>query len=209
MRNFLKAAWVAVLLAMAASVSLALIALSAKPSGQSMLHGLDPTVTASIVAAVSSIVVAIGTLGLGRIMERKSAIDAQIRDKKVPVYSSLISGLYGLLSATPGPAQQSAAQEFFTSITPEMMTWASDDVVVAWSRFKRKIGRISPLDLPFELERVLIEIRKDYGHRGRSVKEGDLLGLFITDIDQALENRRSQRQGGGSVNSQSLPGSNP
>ncbi|EDY46816.1 hypothetical protein [Streptomyces sp. SPB074] len=68
----------------------------------------------------------------------------------------------------------------------QLIAWASDDVLIEWSRFKRFIASASTEAeteaAPFEFERLLIAIRRDYGHKGQAVEEGDLLGLFITDV---------------------------
>ena len=39
----------------------------------------------------------------------------------------------------------------------------------------------------FAVERLLLAIRKDVGHKNRNLKQGDLLSIFINDIDSFLE----------------------
>ena len=39
----------------------------------------------------------------------------------------------------------------------------------------------------FAVERLLLAIRKDVGHKNKNLKQGDLLSIFINDIDSFLE----------------------
>ena len=39
----------------------------------------------------------------------------------------------------------------------------------------------------FLYENLLMEIRKDLGHKNQGFKRGTLLGLFVNDIDKYLE----------------------
>ncbi|MBV9025970.1 MAG: hypothetical protein JO362_19770 [Streptomycetaceae bacterium] len=176
-----------VLISMAAAEGLGFVT---RHVGHQLFHGVNPTVSAAIVAAMSTTVVAIGTLVLGRFFEKQKAIETQIREKKIPIYSRLVSGLFGLLNASGDSERQAAATDLFQTITPEIIAWASDEVLVAWSRFKRKVPTLPQEEQVFLLEELLAAIRKDFGHKGIAVKKGDLLGLFITDIDQVLANRR-------------------
>lgn len=158
--------------------------------GHQMFHGINPTVAAAAVAAISTTTVAVATLVIGRYFERRKTIEADIRASKIPTYSRLVSGLLGVFQSKSGPEQQAAAEALFRDLTPDLITWASDEVLIAWSRFKRDIPNLPPEEAPFALEKVLMAIRRDYGHRGLDVKEGDLLGLFITDVDEVLAKRR-------------------
>jgi hypothetical protein len=195
MRVFAKGIGALALLAVILAAAVEAVGFMARQIGHQIFHGIDPTVASAAVAAMSTIIVAVATLVLGRYFERSKAIEAEIRASKVPCYSKLVTGLLKLLRSTPGPGQQAAAEEFFNDLTPDLINWASDDVLVAWSKFKRNIQNHPDMERVFDLEQVLLAIRKDYGHKGRKIVEGDLLGLFVTDIDEQLAKRR------GSVNS--------
>jgi len=47
-------------------------------------NGVNPTVTAAIVAGVATTVVSVLTVVIGRYLERRSAIEAEIRKSKTP-----------------------------------------------------------------------------------------------------------------------------
>ena len=192
MRNFLKGIGALVLLAGLLVGVVEGIGVTARLIGRQLFHGVDPTVSAAAVTAMSTVLVAVATLVIGRYFERRKAIEAEIRTSKIPVYSRLVGGIFAILNTPEGPERQAAAEALFRDLTPDLITWASDDVIVAWSHFKRKISSLPPEEVVFALEKVLMEIRSDYGHGGSKIAEGDLVGLFINDIDDILARRNSR-----------------
>ncbi|MGP8299828.1 hypothetical protein ACTPOK_18235 [Streptomyces inhibens] len=173
------------------------VAFLARRIGRQIFHGVNPTVSAAAVAAMSTVVVAVATLVIGRYYERRAAVEAEIRSSKIPIYSRLVESLLHMLLR--GDAAAAGADQFaeeLREITPQLIAWASDDVLIEWSRFKRCISAASTESETeaalFELEKLLIAIRRDYGHKGQMVKEGDLLGLFINDAHELLERRRNR-----------------
>jgi hypothetical protein len=152
--------------------------------------GVDPTVSAAIVAAVATTLVSVATLVLNRTNERKKAVEQEIRASKIPVYSKLIKGLLDTLlqAKKPGGIKLDAFGRMLEEITPQLVTWASDEVIVAWSRYKRRVGSggLTAAEAIFEFEALLLAIRKDVGHSNRGMASGDLLRLFITDVDEHL-----------------------
>ncbi|MFE3522691.1 hypothetical protein ACFXOD_14025 [Streptomyces sp. NPDC059161] len=190
MRTALKGVSLLALLCLILVAATEGITLAARHFGHQFFYGVNPTVSAAIVAAMSTTIVSIGSILLNRSIDRRRLIENEIREKKIPIYSTLVSGLFEVLHPSDESTREAAAGEVFRTITPQMITWASDDVLIAWSHFRRKFESLPEDDRVFLLEGVLSAIRKDFGHSGIKVREGDLLGLFITDIDQALARRR-------------------
>lgn len=164
--------------------------------------GVNPTVTAAIVAGVATTVISVFTVVIGRYLERRSAIEAEIRKSKTPVYSELVTSYMSIFNsameekveegAAAKPEGTTAKQavgfvEVMQKLTPQLLTWAGDDVLVKWSRYRRLAGSLDPIDSMFELEKVFVAIRKDIGHSNRKVGKGDVLGLFVNDIHEYLD----------------------
>ena len=88
------------------------------------------------------------------------------------------------------PLSQSEMLRFFEDFVKKVTVWGSDDVVKAFGDFKRQAPNIqagaSPKEIIFLSEKLLFAIRRDLGHKNKNLKQGDLLSLFITDIDQHL-----------------------
>lgn len=191
MRTFLKGLGALVLLAALLLGAVEAVGLAARQLGRQIFHGVNPTVAAAAVTAMSTVIITVATLVIGRYIEKRKAIETEIRASKIPVYSRLVSGLFTLLQTEAGPQQTVAAETLFRELTPDLITWSSDEVLVEWSRFKRTVSNLPPEEAVFALEKVLMAIRRDYGHKGSKVEDGDLLGLFINDIDTYVANRRS------------------
>ncbi|PBC85738.1 MULTISPECIES: hypothetical protein [unclassified Streptomyces] len=197
MRIFIKGLGAFALLTAILLGGVEVVAFLARRIGQQIFHGVNPTVSAAAVAAMSTVVVAVATLVIGRHYERRAAVEAEIRSSKIPIYSRLVESLLRMLLR--GDAATAGADRFaeeLREITPQLIAWASDDVLIEWSRFKRSISVASTEAETeaalFELEKLLIAIRRDYGHKGQTVKEGDLLGLFINDAHELLQRRRNR-----------------
>ncbi|GAA2814099.1 hypothetical protein GCM10010441_43500 [Kitasatospora paracochleata] len=191
MRTFLKGLGALLLLVALLLGAVEVVGLAARQLGRQIFHGVNPTVSAAAVTAMATVIIAVATLVIGRFIEKRKAIETEIRASKIPVYSRLVSGLFTLLHAEAGPQQAAAAETLFREITPDLITWSSDEVLVEWSRFKRTVSNLPPEEAVFALEKVLMAIRRDFGHNGSKVEDGDLLGLFVNDIDTYITNRQA------------------
>jgi hypothetical protein len=160
--------------------------------GHQVFHGVNPTVAAAAVTAMATVLVTVTTLVIGRYLERRKAVEAEIRASKIPVYTRLVSGLMRTV-LNPDSSNADDVAQFLRDITPDLITWASDDVLLAWSKFKREAQVLASEDTVFGFEELLSAIRRDFGHSGRQIQEGDLLALFINDVDEQLTRRRTRR----------------
>lgn len=154
---------------------------------------LDTQVAAAFIAAFASVAVTVASVFGGRLLERRAAREQALRPKKSEIYESFIKGWCDIFELGP-PRERSEAEkererlQFFADLTPQLMAWGSDEVVVAWSRYRRNAAARAS-DSPetmFEFEALMRTIRKDLGHRGKRVKKGDLLGLFVNDVDDFI-----------------------
>ena len=69
------------------------------------------------------------------------------------------------------------------------MVWGSDDVLrefIAYRRFIVNRAEDQPAEVLFAYENLVATIRSDLGHKNKDLKRGDVLSLFINDIDQYL-----------------------
>ena len=186
-----------------------------------LFDGVDPTVSAAIVAAAATTLVSVLGVTLGRFLERRHQIDLELREQKVPIYTEFVEGLLTVfasanassddqedaaisashtnmssaktIDAVPASAEQLDLLEFLTRMTPKLMIWGSNDVIVKWSQFRRGADKHPPIDYMFMMEDLLTAIRKDLGHSGGGIARGDLLGLYINDIDDHLPPGKGSR----------------
>lgn len=101
-----------------------------------------------------------------------------------------------LLGNTLGkPVPEAEVIQFLMDFTQRIMVWGSDDVLLAWVKFRRQTiqsgaGNGKPLDAIFIFEDIVKAMRRDLGHRNSGVERGDILALFVNDIEQHLPTRR-------------------
>ncbi|WP_126425183.1 hypothetical protein [Brevibacillus marinus] len=146
--------------------------------------GLPTEYVPAIVTAVTTFLVSLITITLGKYLERKMIIDKEMREKKIPVYNELIDFIFELM-ANPGSKSVDEMNNFIKEFTKKILVWGSDDIIVQWSNYRNSAKKIESSKDPYvvlkELEKLLLAIRKDVGHKNKNLKEGVLLSMFIKD----------------------------
>jgi len=149
-------------------------------------------VAASIIAAVGTISVSVISVTVGKYYERKLSIEQELREKKIPMYNGFVEFLFKVLMSDKIGKRMSEKDmmTYFMKFTQELIVWGSDEVVNLWSNYRRYFVNEEKVDTSyytmFELEKLLLAIRKDTGHKNKGLNKGDLLGLFINDVDKYL-----------------------
>lgn len=146
----------------------------------------------SIIAAVTTAIVSVITLIIGKTYERRKIIEQQIRNKKIAMYDEFVEMWFRFLrDMTDGkPTPESEMIDFFHSFNRKLLLWGSDEVLAKWSNYRRHFTDNNTTGGPqslFDFEDLLLTIRKDTGHKNKNIKKGDLLGLFVNDIDQFIK----------------------
>lgn len=88
-------------------------------------------------------------------------------------------------------------EQFIVTFTQKITIWGSDEVVKAYASFRRRSATLQELSMSQDqvlstvqmlltFEEILFSIRLDVGHKNKGLEQGDLLSLFITDIDILL-----------------------
>ena len=144
--------------------------------------------TSKIVTGGSiTILVAIVSSAFTKYYEQKNAIQADLRERKTPIYESFIKfTLDTMFSATKNPQGiEEKAFDFFAEFTPSLALWGTDEVVKAYLSFRRfstsEEYKNQPTRILIELENVVLAMRKDLGHKNKEINSGDILTMFITD----------------------------
>lgn len=158
----------------------------------SILASLQQEVSATIIAGMVTIIVSILSITIGKYYERKMVIEKELREKKIPMYEEFIEFFLNMFLSKKIKDKEMSDDEmnnFFNKFTQKLLVWGSDEVISQWSNYRRKVLK-NPQDTEktmFEFEKLLLAIRKDTGHANKNINQGDLLGLFINDIDDYLE----------------------
>ena len=181
----------ALLLAVMAALVWGLYTLIAKFVAHLMTLTLNPNVVASIIAASTTVLVATLSVLLAKRLEIRTLVFKEHRDKKIPIYESLIKFVYdAMFQSNKGKTlSQAEMLSFLKEFVEKITVWGSDDVLKAVIDFKRQAPEViaqDPAKSLFVLENMLFAIRRDLGHKNKDLKKSDLLALFITDIDKHL-----------------------
>jgi multidrug transporter EmrE-like cation transporter len=152
---------------------------------------LHQEVAVAIIAGAATVLVSVFSIILGKYYERKREIDLELREKKIPMYEEFVNYFFRILLTDKinKPISQKDILEFYGKFTQKLMVWGSDEVIKKWSNYRRhSVENInddtcSPRSM-FLFEDLLFAIRKDMGHKNKDVHKGELLGLFVNDIDK-------------------------
>lgn len=156
---------------------------------------VNPTVGAGIVAATATVIVSVISVLFAKRLEQRSLLLKEHRDRKTPIYEEIVGLVFSMaFSEKTGrkPLSEKELIEKMAWITEHLVVWGSDELLLSWSNFRsysiRNADNSGPQIL-FEVEKLLLSIRKDLGHENKGVVRGKILALFINDIDDYLQDR--------------------
>lgn len=146
-------------------------------------------IATAIIAATATVAVAFISVAVGKYLERREAIQRELRLKKVPVYEALIASIFQFFQqGKPGYPKRDEAPTIReqTELIQGVILWGSDSVVKQFGEFRMAVlqfgtpqaGR-SPL---LALEDLMLAIRRDLGYANDRIVTGDILRLFINDF---------------------------
>lgn len=154
------------------------------------LTSLKSDLAVAIVAASASVTVSVVSLVISKRFETHASIIQELRIKKTPIYEEFIGTLYRVLFAEQlgdPPMPQADLMRFFASYTEKLTIWGSDGVIKAWRAARMSaVAKVEGANILFVYENLILEIRKDLGHKNQGFKRGTVLGLFVNDIDRYL-----------------------
>lgn len=147
----------------------------------------------AIIAAGATVFVSVLSIVLGKVYEAREQIAREHREKKIPVYEDLLKFMFRILMGTKAgnPPSEAEIIEFMTGFTQRVMVWGSDDVLAVWVKWRRlSVSPDAQKQDPFKLlvvyEELIRAIRRDLGHKNKGLARGDILALFVNDIDKHL-----------------------
>jgi hypothetical protein len=165
-------------------------------AGFHVLESLDSDIAVAIIAAAATAFVSVLSIVLGKAYEGRALIHAEHREKKTPVYEDLIHFMSRILigQKTGDAPTEKEILSFLSTFTQRIMVWGSDEVLAAWIKWRRaalneKQQKEDPMVLLLLYEKLILEIRRDLGHKNKDLHSGDVLALYVNDIDQHLNQR--------------------
>lgn len=157
------------------------------------LSHLDSSLSTGIIAASTTVIVSVLSILISKHLETKSIINNSLREKKTPTYENIINFIFRITFASKigeEPPSEKEMIRFFTDTTRDLVVWGSNDMIKAFSKFRdESIANAkgnSTSNVLFTVEDLMIAIRKDLGHSSGVLKRGDILRLYINDLNEHL-----------------------
>jgi hypothetical protein len=160
---------------------------------------LDSEVATAVIAAAATVVVSVVTVTLGRYFERKRQIESDTRLRKIPLYEGFLGLWFRVLYQDRMGDERLTDQDMFRAFadfTKAATVWAPDDVILKWRDVRSRYAALAETggvankaaarERLFLFEELLLAIRRDTGYPNTNLKRGDLLGLFVDNIEQHL-----------------------
>lgn len=153
------------------------------------LMALPSEIAAAIIATMVTTLGSVGTIMLGKYRERKLEIEKELREKKIPMYDSMIDFFLNKVFFSETRITEEEMKLYFRDITQKLIIWGSDEVISKWSSYRIHLVENADNQDPEQLKSSLLEleglfraIRKDTGHDNKNLKQGDILRMFINDF---------------------------
>jgi predicted membrane metal-binding protein len=169
------------------------------------LVAMPPEILAPMVVTAGTIISVVVTVVGGQLLQRRAATDKAQRRRKVEIYERFMEKWADLLQLGKTAEQRRPINpndpktvEYLAQFSREVILWGSDRVLRQYSTFMGQTRRASSEnpkggeEALFLFEKTLLELRRDLGHSNRGVAEGDILRLFVTDIDTVLAARKKR-----------------
>lgn len=128
---------------------------------------------------------------IGGLISFAGNLQLQIRNdqkgKKTEIYDKIIALFFNSILASSlgrqSPSELELIQEF-ASLTPDLILWASDEVLTIFIEFRQQ-GSISshPTEQTLLFGKLLLAMRKDLGHQNKGLSEKLILGTFVNGIE--------------------------
>lgn len=155
----------------------------------STLSTLDVAIVVALITGCISIVTVIGGGVANNYLAYRQRRSEYLREHRAQAYEKLIEIVYKMLMKSKKKEQYGADEMLsdMNDFNQSLTLWGSSKAIRLWDEWRlATVGKQPPAsELLFAMERVLIQLRRDMG-QGRGLKKGDLLKLFINDVDTLL-----------------------
>lgn len=126
--------------------------------------------------------------------EHRNKTKAELRVKMEKPYSEFISLIFDMMKSTKQSKMMSEKEmlERMIGFSKEVTLYGSNKVVKRWAKYRTSADKLTPIENLTQMENILFAIREDLGIRKRGMKKGDILSLFINDIQEILKKKSAK-----------------
>lgn len=153
------------------------------------IGGLDASLKGAIFAGSTSLVVVAISYFANKSIEEKRSIEQTIRPEKMKLYTEFNRFMMSIFANKKVSKKPSDAEmtKFVLEASPKLLTFSSNDVIKKWGKLRVGLETKADEEKLFVVEDLLASIRRDLGHPKKGFEKGDILRLFVNDIDNYLK----------------------
>ncbi len=150
------------------------------------LISIDAKLAIGIVAAVGTVFGATLTVTLGKYFERKQAVEAHFRERKVEIYDEFLKELFKLFG------YEGRLDEGFVPFLQEwkrkMVVWGGSNVLLTYIKWITHLSNTEPdAETMFFMGDFLLAMRKDLGLSNKGIDRKTFAYLIMRHPDLFLE----------------------
>jgi hypothetical protein len=156
----------------------------------------------NIVTVTLPVIGALITVTVQNRYAKKKDIEQKQRNEKTSTYNNFLKEWFRVLREKD--ENKDLNLEFMYEFTGIIILWGSEETITEFREF-RKVSRNSSssrLDIMLQFEKVLRSMRKEMGSSNKDLGDGDLLRLFINDVDGMLSPSTSAEKIEGAENTE-------
>lgn len=124
-----------------------------------------------------------------RAIETKKLTGQAALERKIELYESFVGLMVKMLDLDrTGGLEEGEAVRRMSELTPSTLIYASNGFIKEWRKFKKlSDGSDNGMAMMLQMEDVLKAIRKDVGHNQWMTQKGDILSVFVNDIETVVK----------------------
>jgi hypothetical protein len=151
--------------------------------------GLGKDQALALVALGGLVLTPLISFATTRAIETKKLTGQAALDHKIALYEGFVEFFVEMMGLSGGPGlNEDKIKERMAAMTPAMLIYASNDFLKQWREFKKVSNNgVEGAALVFQMENVLKALRKDLGHSSFLSTKGDILAIFVNDIEDIVK----------------------
>jgi len=151
--------------------------------------GLEKDQALAFVALGGLVLTPLISFATTRAIEAKKLTGQAALDHKIDLYEGFVDFFVEMMGlGGDAVLEEAEVVRRMAEMTPAMLIYASNDFLKQWREFKKLSNQgVEGAALVFQMENVLKALRKDLGHSSLMSTKGDILAIFVNDIEDVVK----------------------
>ena len=153
------------------------------------LSSVDAKLAVGVVAAATTVLGATLTVTIGKYLERKHAVEAAFRERKVEIYDGFLQELFKLFGQEGIPDDTGLAN-FIRDWQRKLIVWGGSKVLLTYIEWRSHLSRTSnepDAETIYLMGEFLLSMRKDLGLSNKGIDRGVFAHMILRNPDLFFE----------------------